>query len=111
VSGFSSGYGWFGALLIVAAGVYLTLLRSGSSMPTVSVGPGVIVLGASLIGTVLVGIRWITLPRGSFGVGSVSYFSYGPRMGIIIALLAGIVQAICALTLFRRSGEALPWAK
>jgi hypothetical protein len=111
VSGFGSGYGWIGALLIVASGAYLALLRSGSSMPTTSVGPGVIVLGASLIGTVLVAVRWLSLPRGSVGVANMSFYSYGPRVGIVIALIAGIVQVFCALTLFRRSGESLPWAK
>ncbi len=111
VSGFSSGYGWLGALLVVAAGAYLLFQRSGSKMPVASMGPGVMVLGLSGIGTLLVAIRWITLPRGSFGVANVAYFSYGPRVGIILALIAGIVQVVCALRLFRRSGESVPWAK
>ena len=108
VSGFSSSYGLLGALLIVATGVYLGMLRSGAQMPSTSVGPGVITLGGSLIGAVLVILRWITLPRASFAAGVVSY---GPRYGIILELLAGVVQALCALTLFRRSGEAVPWNK
>ncbi len=110
VSGFSSGYGWLGALLIVLAGVYLVLLRSGSNMPKLSMGPGVLVLGASVIGTLLVAIRWITLPRGSYGVTSVTGFSYGARIGIYLALIAGIVQIVFALRLFRASGESMPWA-
>ena len=47
VSGFSSGYGWLGALLIIAAGVYLAMVRAGSNMPNTGVGPGVAVLGRS----------------------------------------------------------------
>jgi len=110
VSGFSSGYGWLGALLVVLAGAYLVLLRSGSNLPKLSMGPGVLVLGASVIGTLLVAIRWITIPRGSYGVTSVTVFSYGARIGIYVALIAGIVQIVFALRLFRSSGESLPWA-
>ncbi len=110
VSGFSSGYGWVGALLVVLAGVYLVLLRSGSDLPKVSVGPGVLVLGASVIGTLLVAIRWISMPRGSYGVSNVTVVSFGARVGIYVALVAGIVQVVFALRLFRSSGEALPWA-
>lgn len=111
VSGFGSGYGWIGAVLVLAAGVYLFMQRSGSKLPATSAGPRVMVLGLSAVGTVLVALRWLTLPRGSFGVGSVTYVSYGPRVGIVLVLIAGIVQVICAVRLFRRSGESLPWAK
>jgi hypothetical protein len=108
VSGFSTSYGWLGGLLIVAAGVYLVFLRAGSNMPKFSYGPGVIVLGLSLIGAVIVIIRWVTLPSGSFDGGA---FSYGPQVGMYIVLIAGIVQAFFALRMFRASGEALPWSK
>lgn len=107
---FGSGFGWLGALLVIVAGVYVVMLRAGSNMPKTSYGPGVIVLGASLIGTVIVILRWATLPRGSYGASGVG-FHYGPGSGLIIALLASIVQAIFALRMFRSSGEALPWAK
>jgi hypothetical protein len=110
VSGFSSGYGWLGAILVVAAGVYLVLLRSGTNMPKTSVGPAVMVLGASAIGTIIVVLRWLTLPSGSGGAGGYSY-SYGARIGIIIVLVAAIVQVVFSFRLFRASGEALPWSK
>jgi hypothetical protein len=108
--GFSTGYGWLGALLVVLAGVYIVALRSGSNMPKTAYGPGVIVLGCSLIGTLIVAIRWITLPRGSYGANGVG-FHYGPGFGLILALIACIVQAVFAVRMFRSSGEALPWAK
>ncbi len=108
VSGFSSGYGFLGALLIIATGVYLGMLRTGANMPSTSVGPGVLTLGGSLVGALLVVVRWISLPRASVSGG---LFNYGPRFGIIIELLAGIAQALCAVTLFRRSGESVPWNK
>ncbi|HWD95016.1 MAG TPA: hypothetical protein VG246_01190 [Acidimicrobiales bacterium] len=110
MSGFSTGYGWLGALLVVAAGVYLVMLRSGSSMPSTSYGPGVIVLGLSVIGAVLVILRWVTMPRAS-GATLGGNFNYGPRIGIILTLIAAVVQAFFALRLFRSTGEALPLAK
>ncbi len=109
VSGFGAGFtGWFGGLIIVAAGVYLVMLRSGSEMPKTSFGPGVAVLGLSAIGTILVILRWATLPRASDAFGG---FSYGPRIGIYLTLLAGIVQVVISFRLFKKSGEAAPWAK
>ena len=103
-SGFGSGWGWLGALLIVGAGVYLAMVRSGSSVPNTSYGPGVIVLGASGIGAILVVLRWISIPRGgTLDVG------YGPRFGMIVALVAGVVQVIVAFRLFKQSGEHAPW--
>ncbi len=110
VSGFSTSYGWLGGLLIVAAGAYLLLLRSDGKLPSLPVGPGFLVLGASLLGTMVVALRWLTLPSGSAQAGGITYFSYGPRVGIVLALVVGIVQVACAFTLFRRSGESVPWA-
>jgi len=112
VSGFSSGFfGWLGAILVVAAGVYLVMLRSGSNMPKTSIGPGVLVLGLSAVGTLFVIIRWATLPRGGGGVAGVTSFSYGPRIGIFLTLLAGVVQVFISFRLFKRTGESLPWEK
>lgn len=106
VSGFGSGYGFLGGLLIVLSGAYLVMMRSGASMPSMSVGPGVIVFGTSLVGIILVLLKWANLPSGSIGDGS-----YGPRIGIYLTLIVGIVQAVYALRFFRASGERAPWAK
>ena len=110
VSGFGSGYGWIGALLIIAAGLYLVMLRSGSTMPQTSAGPGVIVLGLSAVGALLVVIRWLALPSGGGGVSGDGY-NYGPRIGIYFTLIAGIIQAIISFRLFKQSGESAPWKK
>jgi hypothetical protein len=104
VSGFSTSYGWLGALLIIAAGAYLVMLRSGSNMPKNQFGPGVTVLGLSLLGTVIVLIRWLTIPKGGF-----AGYSYGPQYGMYITILAGIVQVVLAFRLFKSSGEKVPW--
>lgn len=106
VSGFSTGYGWLGAILIILAAVYLAALRSGSNVPKISYGPGVTVLGLSLIGTIIVVLRWITIPKGGF-----SGYSYGPQFGMYLTILAGIVQVVLAFRLFKASGESVPWEK
>lgn len=105
-SGWSTGYGWFAALLIVAAGVYRLLLRSEVDLSKVPAGPSVVVLGVAGLGELLVVIRWITIPRGSFlGV------TWGPQIGIILAAIAGAVVVVAAVMQFRGSGEKLPWQK
>jgi hypothetical protein len=111
ISGFSTSYGWLGGLLIVAAGVVLFLHRFQTvNLSKSPVGPAVIVFGLSIIGTVIVILRWLTLPRGGGGVSGIASYSYGPRVGIILAVIVGIIQAVCGFLLFRASGEAMPWA-
>lgn len=111
VTGFSTSYGWLGGLLIVGAGIYLVLQRSQVEVPRLGAGPAVVVLGASAIGTVIVILRWLSLPRGHGGVAGVASYSYGPRVGIWLTSIVGIVQLVCALSLFRSSGEKLPWSQ
>jgi hypothetical protein len=82
-SGFGSGFGIIGALLIIAAAVYLVMLRSGSNMPKNAYGPGVTVLALSLVGIFIVALRWLTIPKG---------FGY-----------------VLSYRLFKASGEKVPW--
>ena len=109
VSGWSTGYGWLGALLIIFSGVYLALQRSQADLSRVRMGPATVVMGAAVVGTALVLLRWVSLPRGHAGIQGVTLVSYGPRVGIILTLIVGIAQVLAALSLFRSSGEALPW--
>ena len=99
VSGFNTSWGWLGGLLIVAAGVYQLMHRSQVNLSKMPIGPAVAVLGAAALGTLIVVLRWLTLSSG-----------VGPRFGMIVTLILGIVQIVCALRLFKASGEALPWA-
>lgn len=109
VSGWSTSYGWLGGLLLVAAAVWFFLWRSGSAIPKdPPFTPLVVTTAAAALGLLLVIIRWVSLPRGGGGVLGRS-FNYGPRIGIWIALIAGIVEVVCAGILFSRSGEKLPW--
>jgi hypothetical protein len=111
VNGWSTSYGWFGALLIIAAGAFLAMQRSEVNLSRVRVTPAVVVLGAAGLGTLIVVFRWITLPSGHAGIGGVTLYSYGPRVGIFLAIVAGVVQVGAAMALFRTSGEKLPWVK
>jgi hypothetical protein len=104
VSGFSTGYGWIGAILIIVAAGYLAALRMGSNVPKISYGPGVTVLGLSALGTIIVILRWITIPKGGF-----AGYSYGPEFGMYLTILAGVVQVVLAFRLFKASGEKVPW--
>jgi hypothetical protein len=79
-------------------------------MSKLPLGSGVIVLGASALGTLIVALRWLTLPSGHGGITGVDNYSYGPRIGIILTLIVGIAQVVFAVQLFRASGEKLPWA-
>jgi len=106
VMGWSAGFtAWLGSILLSAAGVYLLLKRAEVSLPSLPVGPAVIVAGASALGLVLVILRWLTLPRVRGGLAG----SVGPRFGIWLAMLAGIVELVGAVLEFRESGESLPW--
>ncbi len=110
VSGWSTSYGWFGGLLIIAAGVYLAMVRSEFNLSNMPVTPAVVVLGASALGTLIVIIRWISLPSGHAGVAGITAYSYGAQVGIFLTIIAGLVQVGAAVALFRASGEKLPWA-
>lgn len=109
VSGWSTSYGWLGGLLLVLAGVYLVLLRSQVDLTKMPVTPMVIITGLAMLGTLIVAIRWLTLPSGHGGVDGIVSYSYGPQVGIFLALIAGLVESALGVVLFRSSGEKLPW--
>lgn len=108
VSGWSTSYGWLGGLLIFGGAVWFFLWKYGVALPNDTASPLVVTVGASALGLLLVVIRWASLPRGGGGVLGRS-FNYGPRAGIWIALIVGIVEVACAGILLARSGERLPW--
>jgi hypothetical protein len=109
VSGWSAGFtAWAGALLLTLAGVLLVVRRSGGTLPSLQVGPSVLVAGIAALGLLLVIIRWATLPRYHFS--ELSYNS-GARYGLYIALIAGIAEVAAAVMQMRASGEAMPWTQ
>jgi hypothetical protein len=99
VNGFGAGFlGWFGAILIIASGAFLVVVRSGMDVTEIKWPPARVVLVLSAVGTALVAIRWLTVPSGGETFGAYS-FHYGAMYGMIVTLLLGVVQAICAFRL------------
>jgi hypothetical protein len=93
-SGWSAGFtAWAGTLLLTAAGVLVVLRRSGVSWPMTVVGPSKLIAGVSVIGLLLVFIRWLTLPRHH-----ATGFVQEPRHGIYVALIAGVVEVAAAVS-------------
>lgn len=106
VSGWSTSYGWFGGLLVVAAAAWYVLSRGGVGLPKLPVGQTAAVAGVTALGLLIIVIRWITLPRGGY-LGRT--FDYGGRAGIWIAAIAAAAQVATLVVVFRQSGEPLPW--
>lgn len=66
------------------------------------------VLATSSVGSVILLVRWATLPMGSAVFGGVSLYSYGPRYGLWLTLAAGIVQVVAmTVVLWRATGREL----
>jgi hypothetical protein len=108
VSGWSAGFSaWAGTLLLTLAGVYVVLRRSEVSLPSLPVGPSVLVAGAAAVGLLLVIIRCLTLPSVHGGAAG----SIGAKYGIYIAIVAGAVEVAAAVMAMRASGEPLPWTQ
>jgi hypothetical protein len=103
VSGWHTSYGWLGGLLVVVAAGWYVLTRRDSTLPA---GTAVATLGVSLLGLLIILVRWLTLPRGE---GQGHSFQYGGRAGIWIAVFAAVVQVGVLIVVFRQSGESLPW--
>jgi len=101
VSGWGTGYGWIAALLLVAAGVYVVLQRSDVELPRVPIGSAVLTLVLTGLGTLLLLMRIGSLPSGHAGAGLISY-KYGPAAGILLAVIAGVIETVCAFLMFRR---------
>ena len=109
VNGWSAGFtAWAGGLLLVVAGVLLVLRRSGGTLPSLQVGPSVLVAGIAALGLLLVIIRWVSLPSYHF---SDLHYDAGARYGLYIALIAGIAEVAAAVMAMRESGEKMPWAQ
>jgi hypothetical protein len=100
VAGYATGFGCVGALLIGAAGVLLLVTRTDSLVASVPM------LAMSALGAALVTVRALTI--GSLYVGPGTSLSYGTRVGIVVALLAGIVQTVGAGMLVARGSDESP---
>jgi len=99
-SGWSAGFtAWAGTILLTTAGVLVVLRRSGVSWPMTVVGPPKLIAGVSVMGLLLVFMRWLSLPR----VRSVGFVEE-VRYGIYVALIAGVVEVAAAAAEVLASG-------
>jgi hypothetical protein len=105
-SGWNSGFlAWFPILLCIAiAGVVAAREFGGARLPaTGPVGPALLLLLVAAFATLLILLRWLTLPSSDFpGVDT------GARVGLFIGLIGAIIQTAFAAIAFRSSGETLP---
>jgi hypothetical protein len=99
------GTALLGMLLVVAAAIVAAIIAfSPDTLPKMSLSWNVVVLGLSLLGTLLVIIRSFTLPSAS-GPG----VDYGLRWGGWLLIIVCVVQSVFAFLRFRDTGEAMPW--
>jgi hypothetical protein len=98
--GWSAGFtAWAGTLLLATAGVLVVLRRSAVSWPMTVVGPSTLIAGVSVIGLLLVFVRWMSLPRYR-DLGFVAEVRYG----VYVALIAGVVEVAAAVADVLASG-------
>jgi hypothetical protein len=105
VSGWNSGWAWIPILLCIAvAGVVAAREFGGARLPAAGpVGPALLLLAVAGLATLLILLRWLTLPSSDFpGVDT------GPRVGLFLGLIGAIIQTAFAAIAFKASGEALP---
>lgn len=109
-NGWGSSYGWLGALLIIAAAVYMVVEKS-ADLSSITISPAIIETAAAGLGALIIIIRLVTLP--SANVSYLGYsVSYGPSFGIFLELIAGLVAAGVGVVLLRNpqivAGDTTP---
>lgn len=104
-SGWQSGFlAWFPLVLCTAVTVVAAARAFGNvQLPAVSAfGPALLLLTVTGLATLLILLRWLTLP-GASGLET------GPRAGLFLGLIAAAGQTTFAALSFRASDEELPW--
>ena len=101
VNGWSSGStAWVGTILLAAAAVPVGLRRGAG--PLTGVGLSVLLAFVSAAGLLLLVVRWLTLSRHvGFGV------YVGPKYGIYVALMAGVLEVGAVIAKIGASGLSL----
>jgi hypothetical protein len=98
-------YGWLGVLLIVIAVAVVALRVFGNgSLPKLPVGPNLLVLGLSTLGTLLLLLRGFTYKTASGGG-----ISIGLKWGAYVIFILAIAVVVFAFLNFKASGEKLAW--
>jgi hypothetical protein len=93
--------GWGAVLLLTAAAVIILLPHLGTAVPN----KATLWLGLAAGATVIILIRWLTLPDdgglGDLGGLAGGGFSSGAGFGLIIGLIAAIVSGVAAFLTFQ----------
>jgi hypothetical protein len=98
-------YGWLGVLLIIAAaGLVAARVFGNVKLPTLPVGPNLLVAGLAALGTLILLLRGFTYKTASGGGASI-----GLKWGAYIDFILAVVVVVFAVLNFRASGEKLAW--
>jgi hypothetical protein len=96
-SAWSAGFlAWFSVLLLVAAGGLVFARKMGQEV-NLPVPAAVATLGAGVLATLLILLRWVTVPN---------YAGYGPSVsfGLFIGLICAIAVGVASFLTFRAAG-------
>ena len=100
-----TGYAILGLLLLfAAAGITALRVFGKATMPTLPIGPNLLVAALASLGALLVILRGFTYPSVHTQGGSV-----GVMWGGYILMLCSVAMAVFAVMNFRASGEKLAW--
>jgi hypothetical protein len=98
-------YGFLAVLLIIIAVAIVALRVFGNaSLPTLPVGPNVLVAGLALLGTLLLLLRGFTYKTASGGG-----YSVGLKWGAWVLYILAIAVVVFAIMNLRASGEKIAW--
>lgn len=108
---FDSGFfAWFPAVILIAVGgLVAARIFAGFSVPAVpKVGPALLFLGLSALGTVLLLLKFVIDYNLASGAGLGDDFKVTPKFGFYITILLGLAQSFFNFQQFKASGEDIP---
>ena len=98
-------YGWLAVLLVViAVGIVAARVFANASLPALPIGPNLLVVVLSGLGTLLLLLRGFTYKSGS-GLG----YSYGVKWGAWVLYILAIAVVVGAVMNLMASGEKVAW--
>jgi hypothetical protein len=98
-------YGFLGVLLIIiAVGIVAYRVFANGSLPALPIGPNLLVVAVSGLGTLLLLLRGFTYKSGS-GPG----YSYGLKWGAWVLYILAIAVVVGAVMNLLASGEKVAW--
>jgi hypothetical protein len=98
-------YGFLGVLLVlIAVGIVAARVFGNASLPTLPVGPNLLVAGLATLGTLLLILRGFTYKTAS-GPG----ISVGLKWGAYVIFILAIAVVVFAFLNLKASGEKMAW--